>query len=180
MMSLRTARSLVLGLFILIAIGCGQESDLDERTVTATPGDVMDQPPYPGAVVINDALAPLDQWGTDEYEIRTGGDDTPAIDNDTLTVTLSYGGGCEIHDVTLVAYPSDVLPDSYPVQLDVVLAHDASGDACAAYLTDTYVFDLAPIKAWYQEAYMDDAGTIILLLQGAPDDAPDLVYTFGP
>ena len=92
---------------------------------------------------------------------------------------MSYGGGCESHDVTLVAYPSDILPESYPVQLDVVLAHDANGDACEAYLTDTYVFDLTPIKAWYQEAYRDDRGTIILLLQGAPENLPDLVYRFG-
>ena len=84
MMSLRTARSLVFSLFILIAIGCGQESDLDERAVTVTPGDVMDQPPYPGAVVINEALTPLDQWGSDEYEIRTGGDQTPVVENDTF------------------------------------------------------------------------------------------------
>ena len=157
-----------------------RESDLDERTVTATPDDAMDQPPYPGAVVINDALAPLDQWGSDDYEIRTDGDHAPTIDNDTLTLTMSYGGGCETHDVTLVAYPSDILPETYPVHLDVALAHDANGDACEAYLTDTYVFDLTPIKARYQEVYGVEAGTVILLLQGAPDDSPDLVYAFGP
>lgn len=179
MTPLRTARGLLLGLIILIAIGCGQESDVDERTVAATPDDVMDQPPYPGAVVINAALTPLDHLGSDDYEIRTGGDHTPVIENDNLTVTMSYSGGCEVHDVTLVVYPSDVLPESYPVHVDVSLAHNANGDTCEAHLTDTYVFDLTPIMTWYQEAHLDGAGTIVLLLQGLPDDAPDLVYTFG-
>ena len=153
---------------------------MEEHTVTVTPGDVTDQPPYPGTVVINDALAPLQRWGSDDFEIRTDGDHAPFIDSDTLTVTLSYGGGCEAHDVTFVAYPSDALPESYPVRLDVSLSHDANGDACEAYLTDTYVFDLTPIRARYQEAYGDGAGTVILLLRDAPQDIPDLVYAFGP
>ena len=178
-MSLRVIAKLVFCLIILITTGCGQESDMEEDTVTAPPGDPTDQSPYMGAVVINDALAPLDRWGSDEYEIQTGGSDTPVIENDTLTVTMSYSGGCEAHDVSLVAFPSDILPESYPVHLDVVLAHNAHGDACAAYLTETYAFDLTPIKTRYQETYMGHAGTIILLLQGAPDDIPDLVYTFG-
>ena len=177
-MSLWAIGRLMFCLIALIAAGCGQESDMEEDTVTATPGDTMDQSPYLGAVVINDALAPLDQWGSDEYEIQTGGEDTPVIENDTLTVTMSYSGGCEAHDVTLVAFPSDVFPESYPVHLDVTLAHNAHGDACEAYLTETYAFDLTPIKARYQEVYMGDPGTIILVLQGVPDDIPDLVYTF--
>ena len=179
-MQLRTVSRLVLCLIVLMVTGCGQDPDREGDTVTATPDDVMDQPPYTGAVVINDALTPLDEWGSDDYEIRTGADHAPVIDGDTLTVTLSYGGGCETHDVTLVAYPSDILPDAYPVEIDVALAHNANGDACEAYLTDTYAFDLTPIKTRYREAYMDDAGTIILLLLGVPDDLPDLVYTFGP
>ena len=178
-MASRIARCLALCLIVLIALGCGQDSDPGEQTVTATPGDVVDQPPYPGAVVINDALDPLERWGSDDYEIRNGGDHTPFIEEDTLTVTLSYGGGCEAHDITLVAYPSDVLPDSYPVHLDVVLAHDANGDACEAYLTDTYVFDLTPIRTRYRERYGDVPGTVILVLQGVPNDTPDLVYGFG-
>ena len=87
--------------------------------------------------------------------------------------------GAKPTPVTLVAYPSDVLPDSYPVHLDVVLAHDANGDACEAYLTDTYVFDLTAIETRYREAYGDVPGTVFLLLQGVPDETPDLIYEFG-
>jgi len=179
-MQLQTISRLMFCFMIVMATGCGQDTDREGDTVTATPGDVADPPPYAGAVVINDTLAPLDQWGSDDYEIHTGGEHAPVIEDDRLTVTMSYGGGCEIHDVTLVAYPSDILPAAYPVELDVALAHDANGDECAAYLTETYVFDLTPIKTRYQQAFMDGAGSIVLLFQGAPDDIPDLAYTFGP
>ena len=114
-MSLRRTGGFVLCLMVLFAIGCGQGSDTaTDDTVTATPDDVVDPPPYMGEVVINDMGMAIDQWGSDDYEIKTG-DDTPVIADDTLTLTVSYGGGCETHDFTLVA--SDVFMESYPVQL---------------------------------------------------------------
>ena len=33
------------------------------------------------------------------------------------------------------------------------LAHNANGDACEAWLTEDYNFDLTPIKTMYQEGY---------------------------
>ena len=86
---------------------------------------------------------------------------------DTLTVTVSYGGGCETHRFTLVA--SNVFLESYPVQLGASLAHDANGDSCEAWLTEDWDFDLTPIKRMYQDAYRVDAGTIVLRLEHAPD-----------
>ena len=44
----------------------------------------------------------------------------------------------------------------------------------------TYGFDLTPIKTLYQEAYREDAGTIVLLLRDASENVSDLVYSFGP
>ena len=77
---------------------------------------------------------------------------------------MSYSGGCEDHDFILVA--ADAFMESHPVQLAVAVAHDAHGDRCRAYLTETYGFDLTPVKTLYQEAYQEDAGTIVLRLQG--------------
>ena len=93
---------------------------------------------------------------------------------DTLTVTVSYSGGCEAHQFTLVA--SNVFMESYPVQLGASLAHDANGDRCEAWLTEDWDFDLTPIKRMYQDAYRQDVGTIVLRLEHAP--GPSLVYEF--
>lgn len=176
-MSLRRISGFALCLMVLLATGCGQGSDTvtDDDAVTATPDDVVELPPYAGAVVITES-AP-DHWGSDAYVIQTGDDAAPVIEGDTLTLTVSYSGGCKAHDVTLVT--SGMFLESYPVQLAVTVAHDANGDMCEAYLTDEYEFDLTPIKTLYQEAYQEDAGTIVLRLQGAPDPIPDLIYTFG-
>lgn len=177
-MVLQSISGFVLCLMALFAAGCGQGPDaVTEDTVTATPDDVVDPSPFTGEVVVNDTGMAIDQWGADDYEIATGDGEAPIIEDDTLILTVSYGGGCETHDFTLVA--SAVFMESYPVQLGASLAHDANGDMCEAYLTAEYEFDLTPIKTLYQEAYREDTGTIVLRLRDVSDPVPDLIYTFG-
>lgn len=176
-MASRIMSGLALCLIVLIATGCDEAPDtVMEEPVAVTPGDVVKQPELMGMVVINDAGVAVAHWGRDRYVIETRGGRAPAIEGDALIITVSYGGGCEDHEFTLVA--SDAFAESYPVQLEVSLAHEANEDRCRAYLTETYAFDLTPIKALYQETYQEDAGTVVLILRHAPTDTPDLVYTF--
>ena len=56
------------------------------------------------------------------------------------------------------------------------LAHEANGDSCERWVTEDWDFDLTPIKRMYQDAYREDAGTIVLRLEHAPE--PGLVYEF--
>ena len=124
-------------------------------------------PPRGRVVIAEDPGQGTDRWGTDPYQLSAA--------TTTLTVTVSYGGGCRTHHLTLVA--SNVFLESYPVQLGVSLAHDANGDLCRAWLTEEYDFDLTPIKRMYQDGYREDAGTIILRLEhDAPE--PALFYEF--
>ena len=51
----------------------------------------------------------------------------------------------------------------------------SNGDPCKAWLTQDYLFPLAPLKTRYQEEYQQDSGAIVLRLAGAPSD---LVYEF--
>ena len=121
---------------------------------------------YTGTVFIGDAG---NRFGTDEYDLNSA-----TITDDTLNISVSYSGGCKDHQFTLVA--SDTFLESFPVQLHASIAHNANGDPCEAYPTDNYRFDLTPIKTMYQEAYRQEAGTIILRLKDAPDG--ELVYEF--
>lgn len=121
---------------------------------------------YTGTVFIGDAG---DRFGTDEYDLNSA-----TITDDTLNISVSYGGGCKEHEFTLIA--SEAFLESFPVQLPVSIAHNANGDTCEAYPTENYRFDLTPIKTMYQEAYQQEAGTIILRLKDAPDG--ELVYEF--
>ncbi len=169
-MRLKNIVTYALSLSIFI-IGCQQ---LDDQIKTG-PDDVIsisvddvnpDEIFYTGAVFIGDAR---DKFGTDAYTLNSA-----TITDDTLNISVSYGGGCEAHQLTLIV--SDTFLESFPVQLHVSLAHNANGDACEAWLTDDYHFDLTPIKTLYQNAYRQETGTIILRLKDAPNE--DLVYEF--
>ena len=178
-MPLRRTNWLIACLVILIAAGCGQESDVGEEPglVSVGPGDVSDPLPLMGEVVIDDMDRSLDHWGDDDYELHTVGEAAPVIEDDTLTLTVSYGGGCARHDFTLVA--DDEFREPNPVQLDVFLAHDANDDRCEAYPTEAYEFDLTPVRTLYRETYGTDAGTILLRFHGqdVPEDDPVVVYS---
>ena len=110
-----------------------------------------------------------DAWGTDEYVINAA-----TLQADTLHINVSYSGGCETHEFTLVA--EERFLESFPVQLRVSLAHNANGDTCEAWITEDHHFDLTPIKETYQKGYRTDEGTIVLRLKGAPSG--ELAYEF--
>lgn len=158
-------------LILFSAMGCrdmgDQLTDLDTPD-SVSADDVSPAGPNSGALVFTNA--PSDRYGTDAYVINSA-----AITGDTLEVSVSYSGGCEEHRFTLIV--SESFLESHPVQLHISLAHDANGDACEAWPTETYIFNLSPIKGRYQEAYRQEAGTIILQLADAPDGA--LHYEFG-
>ena len=139
------------------------------RVTASTPfdDDGLEEPKQWGATVISDDAT--DKWGKDVFELKEA-----AITADTLAVKVSYSGGCRDHLFTLVA--SGAFMESDPVQLNVALAHNANDDPCEAWITEGYLFDLAPIKALYRKAYRQDSGVIVLQLKDAP--AGTLVYKF--
>ena len=147
-----------LGSFFICVCVIGCERDGGELVAISNDVPLVEIENW-GTVVIADKA---DNWGTDDYALNAA-----TITGDTLTLNVSYSGGCERHDFTLVA--AQEFMESDPVQLRVTLAHDANNDACEAYPTEDYHFDLGAIKTLYQEAYRQKAGTIVLRLVGAPD-----------
>ena len=176
-MASRRISAFTLCLMVVLAMGCGQGSDDgEEGPASVSRGDVADHPPFTGLVVVNDMDAATDRWGSDAFDLEIQGDDAPAIEGDTLTLTVSYAGGCRRHDFTLVS-DLEFREEADHVHLGVSLAHDANGDPCEAYPTEAYAFDLSPIKTLYRETYGNDDGPVTLRLQGyRPDDVGELVY----
>ena len=175
--------SFLLCLIILFAIGCNDvpdeildgadtNADLDD-SVSVSPGDIPpdDTKLFGDVVIAEPGVNEPDQWVNDAYGL-----DKATIAGDTLTISVSYGGGCEEHQFTLIA--SDTFMESDPVQLGVSIVHNANLDFCERWVEEVYHFDLTPIKTMYQEAYKQDAGTIVLNLEGLPEDADTLTYDF--
>ena len=131
-----------------------------------TPGKDGD-PGKPETLVFTESADAAKEWGADRFQLSAA-----SISGDTLAVTVSYSGGCENHQVTLVASTSFL--ESDPVQLEVALAHNANGDLCRGWLTEDHYFSLVPIKELFQSQYQD-SGRIVLLLEDAPDE---LLYEF--
>lgn len=85
--------------------------------------------------------------------------------DDDLEIRVGYGGGCEDH-LWSVCWPDRVFQESAPVRAHLALWHDSQGDDCDAYLTDTLLFDVDPVKEAWLDAYGPGGGTFILVLEG--------------
>ena len=85
-----------------------------------------------------DALALLDvSEGSDPFVLKS-----VKINRDSLTMSInvSYAGGCEKHQFSLI-WP-DAIILIYPPNFSVILNHNANGDMCEAWLSETLVIDL--------------------------------------
>lgn len=74
-----------------------------------------------------------------------------SIVNDSLKLTVVYGGGCEKHDFVL--YGCKQFMESNPLQDALYLSHDAHGDLCKKLITETLSFDLIPLKDFGKQTY---------------------------
>ena len=164
--------------FMFVA-GITATAACQEAPPAVTPGSPDDAAAFPaldartrispsrGSVAISDRR---DGWARDGHEVNA-----VSIAGDTLTVEVSYGGGCRDHSLTLVLAESFI--DGSPVSLHGFLAHDSNGDPCEAWLTETSAFDLGAVKARYRQTYGSGPGSILLLLEGDP--GTQAVYRFG-
>ena len=155
-------------LVLFTPAGCGEMRAPGEPTLVSV-GRTDGTAPAPsqaGRVVVAGTGATL---GNDDYVLNSA-----TITGDTLTISVSYSGGCRTHLFTLVIAASFV--EASPVRLPAVLRHDANGDRCEAFPTESYAFDLALVRARYRAVYGPGAGRVALQLDAVPEDA--LVYEF--
>ncbi|WP_159517889.1 hypothetical protein [Sunxiuqinia indica] len=68
------------------------------------------------------------------------------IEGDKLIISLSYSGGCAEHEFNLARiHPSCGTPPLPPPTFQ--LKHNANGDACEAWITDTLAFNISRLQA---------------------------------
>ena len=125
-----------------------------------------------GSVVVSDeGLDDTSEWGTDSYTLGQ-----VAIVGDTLRATISFGGGCRIHEVTLVLSNAFTMTD--PVRLEATLTHNANDDPCEAWLTEDHEFDLAAVRELYSVNGSQGGGSVMLVLCAADGTVRELLYEF--
>jgi len=99
--------------------------------------------------------------------------DEATIAGRTLTVTVSYSGGCEEHD--FVAWWSGALGTSAPPMVPLDLVHYGHGDSCEAALTEDVLIDLGVFdtEPW-------DEVRLQILPNGNTSGSVEVLYTKSP
>ena len=110
-----------------------------------------------------------DDWEMNSYNLVSA-----YINGDTLFTRVVYGGGCEVHEIKLVAW--NYFLESYPVQAKLLISHDSHGDACEALIRQENIFNLSLLKHEYQTAYRSSSGTIILDILGSNGQSRTFEY----
>jgi len=82
------------------------------------------------------------------------------VRDDTLHLSLSFGGGCAEH-LFRVCWDGSFM-ESAPVQAALVLQHEANDDPCDAWLSADLEVPLSSLRAAYADAYRSDTGTVVL------------------
>lgn len=155
---------------------CGEGSACAEEI--NCPPCVEEDPPCNAACSVEYVCVPEDQdagsnnsVGIMDIAICEGNEESDAFDlrsmsfeEDVLTYGVAYGGGCEDHDFTL-CWDGTFL-ESFPVQVNLRLIHNAHNDACEAYLSEEVSFSLVSLREAYQDGYGDTGGTIFVNTEG--------------
>lgn len=103
-----------------------------------------------------------------------------SLEGSTLTLEVEHGGGCAQHEYYLVAWGGWM--ESFPVQVNVLLAHEDNDDPCDGLLRRTLMFDLTPLRDAYYPVFGGGGpapSTVILRLAVPDGQGPRLIeYTF--
>ncbi len=70
----------------------------------------------------------------DPYELKD-----ISYEDGIIKITVSYGGGCKPHYFTVTW--DEAVKYSYPPIIDLIITHNANGDLCEAYITETLEID---------------------------------------
>lgn len=116
-----------------------------------------------------------EDWHDDALTLRRY-----SLEGHILELDVEYSGGCQEHDLDLVAWGGFL--ESDPVQVKVLLSHDGHDDACEALVMRTLRFYLVPLKDEFVPPHRDGgpgATTLILRLSVPDGESPRLIeYTF--
>ncbi len=110
--------------------GCNK----DQSTASNLTGDS-------GELIIVDISDPFDP---DDVQIDPFEINETRVTGDILTLSVSYSGGCQSHQLKL--YSTRAVMESLPPQASAWLSHNGNGDMCEAYITEEVTFNLSELK----------------------------------
>jgi hypothetical protein len=95
---------------------------------------------------------------------------------DTLTIQVSYSGGCKEHGFCLIGW--NYFLESYPVQAKLLLSHNSNKDHCDAIITSELRIDMSPLKEEYFKQYGNEHASIAVRILISSGEELNLLYKF--
>ncbi len=122
-------RLLPILLIVIAAVSCKDLGD-DENT----PG-VSEIVVTGNLSAYSDAASNRSTGTCDPFELKD-----VIITDDSVMITVSYSGGCKKHKFEIIW--NETLSGTTPPQTRFIIIHDANGDMCEAYITETLGFPI--------------------------------------
>lgn len=95
------------------------------------------------------------------------------INGDSAFLTISYSGGCNEHTFEIIW--GEFYTKTYPPGTDIVVVHNAHGDACKALITETLSFNIGKLTG-----PVDYETVIVTVHSGNPPSASSLSAPWHP
>lgn len=92
--------------------------------------------------------------------------DSATIHQQTLTLTVSYSGGCAEHYFSIFMSPSG-FSDSNPKEADLYIRHFVFADPCRMLITRHLTFNLGPVADQYRNLFKSEDTILVNLYEFA-------------
>lgn len=109
-----------------------------------------------------------ESWDDGGYQVELIG-----IESDIVTLQVSYSG-CGVKDINMIFY--NYFLESEPVQAYAILPQ--INEACLAFFSDEYSFNLSPLKENYLQAYSGNSGKISISIRENGNTLEQFLYEF--
>lgn len=122
-------RSLSFLLIIIAAMSC---KDLRDDKNTPGPSEIVVRGSFSD---YSSAVSNRSTGTGDPFELKD-----VMITDDSVKIIVSYSGGCRKHKFEIIW--NETLSNTAPPQTRFIIIHDANGDMCEAYITETLGFSI--------------------------------------
>lgn len=125
----------LIALLVFLTSSCGNKKSTSETQIPENKVNT-EQKSEPSLII--DQSGNFDQG--DQYNV-----DSARIQDDSLHMTITHGGGCKDHEYKL--YTNGAMMKSLPPKMNMVLHHNGNEDYCRALIQKELAFNIAELKS---------------------------------
>ena len=153
---MKTSGYLFMMLMLITFFCCQKENKVEQKSSRIVLTN--DQAAFNAAVSNRSAVS------SDAFDLKS-----IILKGDSVEVSVAYPGGCEQHSFEFIW--NGAITKTNPPGIDLIIKHNANGDACEAYITETLTFALTDLD---ESVVFPDVSFSVL---NGGDPADSVVYS---